>query len=1058
MNISLRIRNPKALSVAASALLAFLAAGASAQSDEVLELDIKPQNADSALVTLAKSSGVQIILAEGAGADVEVEGLKGEYRFDEALAVLLTETGLTHEYAAENLVVVQEAAQAREPESEAASETPAEEDEEPIELGEQTVTGSRLNRAAWETPTQVLVFSAEDLINTGEPTLERALRQLPQNINGVTEFGGAELYEAPNPDGRRLLGTTNINGSSTINLRGLGESSTLILVNGKRAGESGLLGGFTDISEFPVSMVDRVEIQMDGASAIYGSDAIGGVVNVILKDDYDLTRVSLRRTARTGGGLTEDNGTATYSLAWGKGRATFSWDGYRATQQDVSTTSLLGRPINPWGYPGTVRGRSGRSYAPGEISPALTQAAIEAGAIASGETLNLLQVPTGQDGTNLSPADLLASANIFRTNEDRTEEISVTPSSNRHTLRLSASHQFAGGLEVAGGVTYATRRTGSRSGPAVRTLAMRVPVDNPYNPFGVDVWVDMDTSGFFGTRSVDGERDRVTADLDFSGEFGGKWQWEIKSRLSESDETSESINYVRRCAFSTLVFISGCPSNPAANNRTDPSEALNVFGDSFLTDGNNAELLASTDYRVPYERSDTTNRVANSELIIRRELMRLPSGPVRSVFGAEWRRRSINVDNNSTIDGARVVTVGSPIGFAVGTRPIAEKGAQTLRAGFAEVFVPIFGEANAAPGLRDLNITLSGRHESSDGSGTDSPELNSHYSSNVWSAGLVYRPLEAVILRFNKSTGFRAPDVANSLLAPVVTPGFVIDLRGGSFAFASVDNISGGAPGLRPEQSTSLTSGIEIRPPFLPGLAVRANYHDTDFRDRIATLNPFGAILLTDQLFGLYGFQYTLDEDGSLLAFDSRATNIAHLGTRGWDYGVDLRFALGGHSFGFFASVAVTDEHLEDINTYDTEAPKDLVGLLIPSNSYNASLFWERWGWRLTVTAHTRSGVRYSYPSETSLDNPPVETITVMAKTAPALVANFRGSVSISEFWNSAPALFEDMQLSFGINNIGKAYDKVELDPQTHREHLGMVRNGLGARGQLYYLEFSKEF
>ena len=126
MNISLRIHNPAVLSVA---VLAFLATAASAQSDEVLTLDIKPQNADSALVTLAKSSGVQIILADGAGADVEVEGLQGEYRFDEALAALTTEAGLTHEYTAENLVVVQEAEQARQPEPEAAAEAPAEEEE-----------------------------------------------------------------------------------------------------------------------------------------------------------------------------------------------------------------------------------------------------------------------------------------------------------------------------------------------------------------------------------------------------------------------------------------------------------------------------------------------------------------------------------------------------------------------------------------------------------------------------------------------------------------------------------------------------------------------------------------------------------------------------------------------------------------------------------------------------------------------------------------------------------------------------------------------------------------
>ena len=130
MNNPLRILNLKALPAVAMAALAFAAAGASAQSSEVLTLDIKAQKSGSALVMLAKTSGVQIMLAEEVGANVEVEGLKGEYRFEDALAALLTDTGLTYKYASENLVVVRQAQ-----EEEEDSEEPAAADEnEPIEL------------------------------------------------------------------------------------------------------------------------------------------------------------------------------------------------------------------------------------------------------------------------------------------------------------------------------------------------------------------------------------------------------------------------------------------------------------------------------------------------------------------------------------------------------------------------------------------------------------------------------------------------------------------------------------------------------------------------------------------------------------------------------------------------------------------------------------------------------------------------------------------------------------------------------------------------------------
>ena len=932
-------------------------------------------------------------------------------------------------------------------------------EDDALELGNQIVTGTRLLRASWETPGQMIVFSAEDLLNTGEPTLERALRQLPQNINGTTEFGGAGLYspdDAP-ADSRRLLGTANINGSSTVNLRGLGESATLILVNGKRAGDSGLLGGFTDISEFPVSMIDRVEIQLDGASAVYGSDAIGGVVNVILKKDFDLARVSLRRTARTGGGLTEDNATASYSFSWDGGYATFSWDGYRASDQDLSTTSLLGLSVQPYGYPGTVRSRFGTPFNPSfspffgsQISPALNQAAIDAGLIEADETVRLVQLPVGQDGTGLSLDDVSSwTVNTFRTNEGRMEEISVAPKSNRNTLRAYASHEF-GGIEVYGGITWATRRTGSRSGAATGVTTFPVPASNPYNPFGVFVNVDMDASGLFGTKEVNGKRDSVTADLDFSGTLGGGWDWQLRSRYSQRDVVSESINHVNREALVALAM------------RDDPSQALNVFGDSLLTDGNNAAILAAANFQVPYDRNDSANQIASSELIVRRDWIRLPGGAVRSVFGAEWRRNSLDLSYGNTPWAAAVISIDSPIGFAlVDDSPSAEKARRRLRAAFAELFVPLFSEANAAAGLRDLNITLSGRHESTAGSSSASADLDSRYSSNVWSAGLVWRPAEAVAVRFNKSTGFRAPDLSSALLSARATSETIRDSRGctGFFCGVSVPitRIVGGAPGLRPEESTSITAGIEVRPPFAPGLALRASYYDTLYRDRIAEQCTIPAFSFSDlSLSGTCGYTFTLDANGNIVSQDLRATNIQLLDTSGWDYALEWRFNAGGHALGFSASMTEVKEYIEDINIFDGMPAVDRVGTLHPANRFSGSLFWERWGWRVSLTAYTSSGVRYSsfYRDASKF---PTEQIDFMAKTDPALVANLRGSVDFGEFWVSAPPLMQDLRLSFGINNVGKAYDKVKTDPQLDRQ-LGAVPNGFDARGQLYYLELSKEF
>ena len=157
MRARLRILDRKALPVLVSAVLAFAVAGAPAQPDEVLTLDIKAQKAGPALITLAKISGVQIALSQQSGESVEVEGLKGEYRFEDALAALLTNTGLAYEFASENLVVVKEVEQIAEPES--VDDARAGDGAGSIEL--LTVTGSRIRRDEFTSAAPVQIIDGQ---------------------------------------------------------------------------------------------------------------------------------------------------------------------------------------------------------------------------------------------------------------------------------------------------------------------------------------------------------------------------------------------------------------------------------------------------------------------------------------------------------------------------------------------------------------------------------------------------------------------------------------------------------------------------------------------------------------------------------------------------------------------------------------------------------------------------------------------------------------------------------------------------------------------------------
>lgn len=1054
---------------------------AQSESSAVKQFNIAAQPLDSALLEFSEQAELQLVVAAKSLQGIDTSGFKGEGTAEIVLTALLGETNLGFKTVGATITVVNGSAgdrqadeqSSRDPDEPSATESKdsaprsqpadnrklpgeegAEEPDDPLELAVQTVTGSRLTRNASEIPTQIIVLTSENLRNTGAPTLEQALRQLPQNINGTTEFGGSRLYSVSDKSGR-LLGSSNINGASTINLRGLGESATLILVNGKRAGDSGMMGGFTDISEFPLSIVDRVEIQLDGASAVYGSDAIGGVVNVILKDDFDFRRVSLRRTGRAGGGHTEDNASVVLGTKWDTGKVMLNFDLYRSSHQNVSTTDLLGLGVHLYGYPGNVRGRRGTPLKPREISKSLTGAAIAADAIGEDETVTRVLIPTDQDGTDLTLDDFLASANTYRTNEDTQRDISVTPRSDRHYLRVAVDQKIFEGVDLSAAITYAKRKTGNRSGPALGNVKFDVAEENPYNPFGTDVSVDLDMADVFGTREVSGERESWSVDLDFSGEISDRWDWILRSRWANRESLAETRNFIDFGVLSDLTN----------SDRTDPTEALNVFGNTFLTDGNNADVLASADYQHPLQRSGTDNRLLSSEFVVRGSLFTLPGGPVRAVLGGEWREQSVDVEYGNTY--ARIITLGSPIGVDALTNGFSEKGTRHVRAAFAEAFVPIVSKANVLAGIHDLSFSLRGRSEDASGSSSAGADTNTRYDSNVWGAGLVYRPIRAIKFRANESTSFRAPDIPHALLSRVVSQGFLFDLRNGGFEIARPDNISGGNPNLLPEESESTTVGLEfdlslLKLPYplkgLNGLSFSVDYHETLFTNRIASLNIFGALFLLDTTYEIFKFQYELDEEGRVKSFDSRPVNIAYVETRGMDYGMTYDFGFDDHEFRFFANVATTDEYLEDINTFDSEEAQDKVGVTIPDTQFLAGLAWGYEGIDLTLNARTSSGVRYTYVDAPGLEPPDNEIVQINVKTKPPTVVDFRGTVDVGETWCSGACFGEGLRVSFGLNNIFGSRMKTELDPEPDAGHLGIPRNTISTGGRRYYVEVSKEF
>lgn len=189
-------------------------------------------------------------------------------------------------------------------------------------LQDVVVTGSRIRGAPPASP--VIRLSQEDMRNAGNANLGDAIRQLPQNFASQSPAVGPGAGD-----------NTNANSSASLNLRGLGPDATLTLLNGRRLAYNGVRQG-VDISAIPLDAVDRLEIVTDGASALYGSDAVGGVANIILKRDYD----GLSASARFGGAIDGGAAQQQYSLVGGR---TWTAGGLIATLNYEDSTAILAR-------------------------------------------------------------------------------------------------------------------------------------------------------------------------------------------------------------------------------------------------------------------------------------------------------------------------------------------------------------------------------------------------------------------------------------------------------------------------------------------------------------------------------------------------------------------------------------------------------------------------------------------------------------------------------------------------------------------------------------------
>jgi iron complex outermembrane receptor protein len=647
-----------------TSILLLTAAGAAASpawaEGPVVSVNIPSGNAEETLIEFARQSKIQPFYPSRIVRGVRTNAISGEFEASEALARMLEGTRLTFEFNPANPWNVTLHA----PDSDKRSAAGRSSDEGPTverprlaallerehvandpPLEEVTVTGTRIRGLAAITA-PLVSLKQERMKRTGYAATQDVLYQLP-----FTSLAGPR-EDAP--------GDSNYNRGTSVNLRGLGTGATLVLVNGRRQPASGLDGDFIDVSTIPWSAVEKIEVMPDGASALYGSDAIGGVVNIVLRKDLDGAETRTRLANSSGGGdetvfaqlFARDLRAGQFLFAYqfsDRSALPFSARAYAA---DADKTAFGGSNFR------SNRSNPGNILDPVTLSPAFA-------------------IPHGQDGRSLAPADLLSGVNL----RNQHEGADLLPDRQSHSFYVTASHAIGERFEWFAEGRF-NRRDIEQTGFSVTQL-LAVPASNAFyvDPFGNSpfVLVAYDFIDDLGPVEMSGRTETWNGALGIKGDFGS-WQ----ARLSVS-EGQERLRWVGRNAVDLTAL-------ERALADSDPATAFNPFGAGAHTNPSTLEQVRAS------QLSQATSGISVASLVADGRLANLRAGEMKLALGLDVRTERLERSS----------------GFIGVMTPINSYD-RTIRAAFAELAVPI---------ARTLDLSVAGRYEEySDFGSTFNPKI-----------------------------------------------------------------------------------------------------------------------------------------------------------------------------------------------------------------------------------------------------------------------------------------------------------------------------------------------
>jgi iron complex outermembrane receptor protein len=616
--------------------------------------------------------------------------------------------------------------------------------EEAEMLEEVIITGSRIRRDPLNEPAPILNISDDDMVDTGLTNLGSILQQLP-----ITGSAINTKFNVPGNSGFPQDGNGIGAGATQISLRNLGAKRTLVLVDGRRwiagASASGV-PSVVDLNTIPANVIERIEILQDGASAIYGSDAIGGVINIITRKTFDGMQVD----AQAGSYISEGDGeTFNFDLLWGGGgeQTEFVVSASYTQEKEVQTADRK-QSAYPRPFATDCLGGGCSTFTPqGRIflGPNFDfwDGTLNTGVVNDGSVPLPAWDPTNPDG-----GDYHSFSNADRFNFNGPGFNFLQTPNERINLYTNVVHNLTDQVRFTFKGSYTHRESQTRGAPEPFCLGSGcgnplvdnfvISALNPFNPFGVELSVANGNFDFYGRRPLesggrifDQSVNTYQVTLGLEGEFGSKrtYYWDLFGTYAENQG-----NQTKQGAHNgaNLQIAVGDPAICATVPGCVP---FNLFGGQGANGEGSftPEMLA---YVGAVQNDSSEQTLKNIGGNISADLFDLPAGALAFAAGFEYR------DHAGSYSPDALASSGNTLGIPAG----ATAGAYDVTEFYLEANAPLLADRTGAEYL-ELNAAV----------------RNSDYSSSgsevTYKVGLLWQPTERLSLRGSYSTGIRAPGI-----------------------------------------------------------------------------------------------------------------------------------------------------------------------------------------------------------------------------------------------------------------------------------------------------------